>query len=224
MNTRIISLIVRKLKGNRKLLFLASRVYTMIYSPSLLFMGGISGAFLRHVKIKVHGRNNQVTISPKVMMRNCAISISGDNCKVYIEGGGTNIQYCTIEVKGAKSEVIIKKGFTSEQVSFHACEGRKIVIGEDCMFSAGIYITTSDFHSIFDVDTEERLNPAKDVVIGNHVWLGYGVSILKGAEVQNNVVVGKDSTVTRKLDQLNSLYVGTPAKIVKSGINWKREL
>ena len=176
------------------------------------------------MKIKVHGSNNQVTISPKVMMRNCIISITGDNCKVYIEGGGTNIQYCTIEVKGSNSEVIINKGFTTEQVSLHACEGCKIVIGEDCMFSAGIYITTSDFHSIIDVDTEERLNPAKDVVIGNHVWLSYGVSILKGAEVPNNVVVGKDSTVTRKLDQLNSLYVGTPAKIVKSGINWKREL
>jgi acetyltransferase-like isoleucine patch superfamily enzyme len=186
--------------------------------------GGIKGAFLRRVKIKVRGTGNKVIICPKVMMRNCNIHISGIGCKVYIEGGRTNIHHCNIEVNGENSEVHIKKGFTTEQVSLKACEGRKIIIGEDCMFSAGIYISTTDFHSIVNTETQARVNPAKDVHIGNHVWLAHGVSVLKGAIIDDNIVVGKSSIVTGKLDVSNSVYVGNPAKKVKTGISWKREL
>lgn len=158
------------------------------------------------------------------MMNDCVISVIGNNCAVFIEGGGTNIHYCNIEVRGNNSEILIKKGFTSEQVSLKACEGRKIVIGEDCMFSASIYISTTDFHSIIDANTGKRLNPAKDVIIGNHVWLAHGVSVLKGSVITNNVVVGKNSTIEGKLDESHSVYVGTPAKKIKSGVNWKREI
>ncbi len=84
-------------------------------------------------------------------------------------------------MRDTNNEETIKKGVISEQVSLHACEGRKIVIGEDCMFFAGIYISTTDFHSMFDVNTQERLNPAKNVINGNHVWLESDVSVLKGS-------------------------------------------
>lgn len=227
MTQQIISYTIQRLKQSERLLFAASRFYSLLHSPSLFFGGSktkIGGAFLRRVKIKVQGHNSQVTISPKVMMNNSIISVVGNNCKVLIEGGGTNIHYCNIEVRGDNSEVSIKKGFTSEQVFLKACEGRKIVIGEDCMFSAGIYISTSDFHSIIDVNSGERLNPAKNVIIGNHVWLAHGVSVLKGAVIADHVVVGKSSTVVGKLDQPYSIYVGIPAKKVKDGVTWKREI
>ena len=203
-------------------------MYNLWYSPATMFCRRkgvkISGAFLRRVKIKVIGNNNQVTICPKVMMNHCVITVSGDNCKVYIEGGGTNIQHCNIEVKHVGSQVIIKKGFTTEQVALKACEGRKIVIGEDCMFSAGIYISTTDFHSVVDKSTGERINPAKDIIIGKHVWLANGVSVLKGSVIADQVIVGKDSTVVGKLEQPNSIYVGSPARKVKENIIWERDM
>ena len=227
MLAHITSYIIQRLKESKSLLYFASRLYTSFYSPSTIFGGGkikISGAFLRRVKINVKGENSQVIISPKVMMNDSIVSVVGENCKVFIEGGSTNIHHCNIGVRGDGSEVIIKKGFTSEQVSLHACEGRKIVIGEDCMFSAGIYISTSDFHSIIDMNTQERQNPAKDVVIGNHVWLAHGVSVLKGSLIADHVVVGKSSVVAGNLEQSYSVYVGMPAKKVKAEVDWKREL
>lgn len=222
---KIISLAIQWLKENKRLLYCSSYIYNAFYSPSTIFGGGrikISGAFLRKVKITVKGKNNCVTISPKVMMNNCVISVIGNNCNVYIEGGGTNIHYCNIEVRGFGSEVIIKKGFTSESVSLKACEGKKITIGQDCMFSAGIYISTTDFHSIFNTETNERLNPAKDVLIGKHVWLAHGVSVLKGSAIADHIIVGKSSIVTGKLIQTNSIYAGIPAKMVKTGVDWRR--
>lgn len=220
--------IVRRLKENKKFLYVASFLYNLWYSPATMFCRKkgvkLSGAFLRRVRIKVIGNNNQVTISPKVMMSHCIITITGDNCKIFVEGGGTNIQHCNIEVKHSGSQVIIQKGFTTEQVALKACEGRKIEIGEDCMFSAGIYISTTDFHSVVDLNTGERLNPAQDVIIGNHVWLASGVSVLKGSFITEHVVIGKGSVVTGNIDQSHSVYVGVPAKKVKEGITWKREI
>lgn len=226
MRNNVFSYIVRQLKGSKKLLFFFSLLYTTLFSPSSLFWCRkrilFKGAFLRRVKIKVRGNNCKVILCPKVMMNDSEISVVGDDCKVYIEGGSTNIHHCHIEVRGVHGEVIIKKGFTSEQVYLHACEGRKIVINEDCMFSAGIYVSTSDFHSVIDMSTRERLNPAKDVAIGNHVWLAHGVSVLKGSIIADHIVVGKDSTVIGKLEHSHSVYVGTPAKMVKEGVTWKR--
>ena len=145
MKDNLFSYIIMQLKNSERLLFIVSRIYNLLHSPSVLFCSSrgvkLNGAFLCRVKIKVHGNNNQVTISPKVMMNDCVISVFGDNCKIFIEGGGTNIHHCNIEVRNSYSEVTIKRGFTSEQVSLKACEGRKIIIGEDCMFSAGIYIS-----------------------------------------------------------------------------------
>lgn len=227
MVTRSSTYIIQRLKESKFLLFFASYLYTSFYSPLTIFRREtvrIGGSFLRNVKINVKGKNNQVTISPKVMMNDSVISVVGENCRVYIEGGGTNIHHCYIEVRGNNSEVFINKGFTSEQVSLHACEGRKIVIGEDCMFSAGIYVSTSDFHAVIDVNTLDRLNLAKDVTIGNHVWLANGVSVLKGSVIPDHVVVGKSSTVVGKLEEPNSVYVGVPAKKVRDGVDWKREV
>lgn len=227
MLNKISLYIIQQLKENKQLLYVFSYIYNFIFSTSLISTipkVKWGGAFLRRVKINVLGNNSLVKICPKVMMCDSVISVVGDNCNVFIEGGSTNIQHCHIEVRGSGSEIIIKKGFTSEQVSLKACEGRKIVIGEDCMFSAGIYISTSDFHSIIDADTQERLNPAKDVMIGNHVWLAHGVSVLKGSVIADNVVVGKGSTVTGKLVHTYSIYAGIPAKMVKTGVDWKREI
>ena len=226
--TKSISLyIIQQLKENKLFLYLSSWIYNFIFSTSLIIREKkikVEGAFLRHVKINVHGNNSQVKICPKVMMTNSVISVVGDDCNEVIEGGSTNIKHCHIEVRGLGSEVVIKRGFTSEQVSLKACEGRKIMIGEDCMFSAGIYVSTSDFHSIVDANTGERLNLAKDVVIGDHVWLAHGVSVLKGSVIPDHVVVGKSSTVTGKLEEPSAIYVGMPAKKVKTGVTWKREI
>lgn len=51
-----------------------------------------------------------------------------------------------------------------------------ITIGDDCMFSAQTIVRTSDAHSI--LADGKRINPGKNVVIGDHVWVGYGANIL----------------------------------------------
>ena len=100
-------------------------------------------------------------------------------------------------------------------------ENSKIIIGEDCMFATNNQIRTDDAHPIYDVNTGERINITKDVILGDHVWIGYGVTLLGGAVVGSGSVLGAYALVNKSHPN-NCLAVGTPAKTVKHDIFWER--
>lgn len=96
-------------------------------------------------------------------------------------------------------------------------------VGNGCMFSNNIIIRTSDAHTIYDLQTNERLNPAKDIIIGNHVWIAPNSRIMKGAVIEDGVVVGSNTMVTKHIPS-NVLVVGMPARIVKENIGWSSHI
>ncbi|MBD3842261.1 MAG: acyltransferase, partial [Campylobacterales bacterium] len=98
-----------------------------------------------------------------------------------------------------------------------AKEGRKLVIGANCMFSRNVKIMTSDGHSIFK--SEVVVNHAKDILIGSHVWLADNVTIMKGVTIGEGSVVGINSTLTKSIPS-KSIAVGNPAKVIKGDIEW----
>ena len=112
---------------------------------------------------------------------------------------------------------------SEENLFLAACESKKISIGNDCMFSNKVQLRTSDSHSILDENTK-RINPGNDIEIGNHVWIGTEVIVLKGATIPENCIVGARSIVTSSLNASpNSMITGMPARVVKTNINWSRE-
>lgn len=100
-------------------------------------------------------------------------------------------------------------------------EGKTVDIGEDCMFANNIEIRTGDNHAIFSGG--KRINYGKDVIIGSHVWIGANVKLLKGSSIPNGSVVGNSAIVTSALSTPNAVYVGSPARLVKSEIEWLRD-
>lgn len=97
-------------------------------------------------------------------------------------------------------------------------------IGDNCLLSWGIKIRTSDGHSVVDLDTNKAINLPQDVNVGDRVWVGEGVSFLKGSLISADSVVGSHAIVTRKFDQPNCVIAGFPAKIVKENIKWDRRM
>ena len=61
-----------------------------------------------------------------------------------------------------------------------------------------------------------------EVVIGEHVWIAHGASILKGSLVPENSIVAAKSLVQGAFDGSGLLLAGAPARIVREGVQWKR--
>lgn len=175
-----------------------------------------------NVKINIKGHGHTIKIEEGVILRNLIINISGQQSVLHI-GKNANIRGA-IHIRHFGSKVLIEKDFTAVGVQLFALEGKTISIGEDSMFSSGIIVRTSDEHPILDLNTGERINHAKDVVVGKHVWVGEGATLNKGADIPDGCIIGAKSFVSKKLSTPSSAYVGTPAKLSRENVLWKRKL
>jgi acetyltransferase-like isoleucine patch superfamily enzyme len=108
------------------------------------------------------------------------------------------------------------------EVHIAVTEKSTVTIGEDCMFANDIDIRTGDSHSVIDTLTGERLNPAGDIFISRHVWVAPHTVILKGVNIGENSIVATGAVVTRSCDP-GVIIGGNPAKVIKTGVSWKRE-
>lgn len=88
----------------------------------------------------------------------------------------------------------------------------EITIGDSTMMANGVYITDSDWHTIYD--RVKRPEEATPVTIGKNVWLGDHCTILKGVSIGDNSIVGSKAIVTRDVPA-NVIVAGNPARIVK---------
>lgn len=85
-----------------------------------------------------------------------------------------------------------------------------ITIGDNVMCGANTLITDTDWHS-----KDSRLGKDKPVAIGNNVFIGTGVKILKGVHIGDNSIIGAGSIVTKDIPS-NVVAAGNPCKVIKS--------
>lgn len=100
---------------------------------------------------------------------------------------------------------------------------KSIEIGDNVLMAGKIYISDHDHGTYggddFPVSLPSELQSKKlllvaPVRIGNNVWLGEGVSVLKGVSIGDNSIIGAASVVNQSIPP-NSIAVGIPAKVVK---------
>ena len=173
-----------------------------------------------HILLYDSGKLNSIEIPEGTICDNLIIHFIGDNNNIIIGKNCRFLKTNEIYISGNKNSVIIGSNVIFDQnVSLVVSEGSKISIGDDCTFANGVRIRTSDQHRIFD-STGNRINMAKNVKIGNHVWLGASVIVMKGVSIGNNTVVGIDSMVTKDLPN-SCVAVGKPARVIKNDVTWK---
>ena len=117
--------------------------------------------------------------------------------------------------KNAGNKVVIGDGTTAGGVRIICSEGTKISIGSDCMLSSGIEIRSTDSHPMFDL-SGARINPACDILIGDHVWIAAHAVILKGSIIGARSTVRTCAVVTGKFDEGYQAIAGNPAR----GAQW----
>lgn len=180
---------------------------------------------LYRCQFDIEGNDNVIEIAEHVRLNNVLFYIHGNNCHVKIgrwvrisEGGEF-----WLEDNG--TWVNIGDGTGIERTHFAATEdGCGIEIGKNCMFSNDIDIRTGDSHSIVNLKGE-RINQPSSVYIGNHVWIGAHVSILKGVHISPNCIVGMRSVITAHPPPYSqgAIIAGTPARIIKENVSWLPE-
>jgi len=90
---------------------------------------------------------------------------------------------------------------------------QKIEIGNGCAISHDFTVMDSDAHFI---DMQEKTKPVK---IGNHVWIGTRVTVLKGVHIGDGAVIAAGSVVTKDVPA-DSLVAGVPAKVIRGKVTW----
>ena len=176
------------------------------------------------IKKYVRGKGNELKIEERCILKNPTIHIIGNNNRIIFDDRvyvGTN---CSFWAEGNNIEIHIGNETTfTTKCHINAQENNsKIIIGDGCMFSNNIIVRTSDSHPIYDMETGNRINPAKNINIKRYVWIAPQSIIMKGVTIGEGAIIGSRTFVTKDIPE-HCLAVGAPAKVVKEKILWTRE-
>ncbi len=108
-------------------------------------------------------------------------------------------------IYGSKIEVGDNCGFSGTVLGAF----KSITIGSNVLCGANTLITDGDWHI-----KDSRAGEPAAVIIGDNVWLGEGVKVLKGVCIGENSVIGAGSVVTKSIPA-NVIAGGNPCKIIK---------
>ncbi len=139
-----------------------------------------------------------------------SIKIIGKNSKINISGKLYSLGplYLKAEKRGILN--IGNNCFFNRNCSVTCFES--ISIGNNCMFANNLVIVDHD-HNIECIDRGSEY-VMRSINIGNNVWVGANVTILKGVTIGDNAVIAAGAVVTSDVEA-GFVYGGVPAKKIK---------
>lgn len=132
--------------------------------------------------------------------------------KMVVNGGFNVGAGSYIRVIGG-GQLILHSGFFNEQV--HLTCASKITIGTNCAIAKEVIIRDFDAHTI----EREGYEVSKEIMIGNHVWIGNRAIILKGVTIGDGAIIAAGAVVAKDVPA-NTLVAGVPAKVIQEDVVW----
>jgi acetyltransferase-like isoleucine patch superfamily enzyme len=177
-------------------------------------------------RIHIEGCNNIVILDKAFLYQQLFINIKGDMKYVYIKSSKKIINNLKIvSIRGNNQRVVIGEEFSCGGLEIQMNDGNEnLSIGDNCLFSWGIKMRTSDGHSVIDLDTNHAINLPKDIIVCDRVWVGEDVRFLKGVSIPPDTIVASAAVVTKTFTDKDSFSVigGFPAKVIKRNVKWDR--
>ena len=146
--------------------------------------------------INIIGNRNVINVEKGVKLRKAEIIIIGNNCKIEIQHGTT---FGSIKIVNAGTN-------------------NTMLIGKNGLFADHVEIWASDTHAIFD-EHKNWINKEKPISIGNNVWIGSHVKILKGVNVADGAILGMGTLITKDVPK-NVIVAGSPMRVIKEKVSW----
>lgn len=122
--------------------------------------------------------------------------------------------YCYVEAARSHARIEIGDRTEFNNNLMIKSEGAGISVGRDGLFGAHVQIYDSDFH---DLDPrrrrggEQRMAP---VVVGDNVFVGMSVTILKGVAIGSDSVIGAGAVVSSSIPS-GVIAAGNPARVIR---------
>ncbi len=172
------------------------------------------------LKIIFYGNNNLVVLHSPIQFRASTFEMQSDSL--------INIQkskyfLCNLNISPMNNNtLLIGRDFSCSSVNIRLHDEPKLTvkIGDDCMFSHDIEIRSSDGHTILNRKTKEILNPATDIKIGNHVWIGMRCILLKNTQIPDHSILGANSLINKSFSASHNrggwLLQGYPPRLSRT--------
>ena len=181
---------------------------------------------IKGLEINFYGSNNTLICPKSVKFSDSEVHFSGNNITFKLGEDCSIVRMKAVFGGGENGNLIsIGKGFVNSgilQIFAGGGANNNLIIGDGSMASRDVTIYTNDGHDIIDKTTAEVINRSKcDLIIGNHVWIGNGATILKNTQIPDNTIIGAKSVVSGKLEEEFTVLLGAPAKVAKRQIDWR---
>lgn len=179
-------------------------------------------------RTKIESMSGKIVLPDIIMFGLVKIGFSGS----YNLGGGSYFENKGIIIINGKAtfsrgiQLIVGEKGCLEIGSNFRCNanciinaGSLIKMGDDCLLSWNIMILDGDGHDIYlqnGIYSEIETN----IFIGTHVWICANSTILKGALISDDSIVGAGTIVSKKIKRKNVLIAGEN-RVVKENVNWK---
>lgn len=209
------------MKGNTKdmkniLLFLYAKIIKNLYKKNISGEGNLVIDPIDCIKLEKNAKiylQNDLCLKTNRKGKNGRSSILRMDEKSRLECYGFNFMYgADIVIFKNGNLVLGNNSFINSDCKIRCHE--KITIGEGCAISHDFTIMDSDAHEL------NGSRNTKPIQIGNHVWIGTRVTILKGVTVGDGAVIAAGSLVTKDVPA-GSLVGGVPARVLKEQVEWR---
>lgn len=176
---------------------------------------------LSGVNIQI-GNGSKLIIEDNVYIEPGSAIRIRDNSTLYI--GNKSFGKISISVLN-DSVLYVGNGTSFVNASFKVESNSFCYIGNDCMVSYEVTFQSSDSHNIFDLEKKENITAKKkrEIIIGDHVWLGRRSILLYGTQIGDGSIVGTNTFVNKKFGN-NVVIAGNPARVVRENAAWDRQL
>lgn len=185
---------------------------------------------LHNCKIKLYG-DSSLYLEDGVYLEGCNISIKDSVIKIGKNSEALNVKVNAISKSlldlGAGSVlsgefdlrnngIIRAKRLWCTWPPLIAANDGLIEFGDSGTADSIIY--NSDYHPMYDMQGN-HLNTNADVIVGDNVWIGRKVFLLKGTKIGDGSIIAS-GTITSKEIPAHCVVAGVPGRVVKKDIVW----